>query len=77
MTVSPYAVQCVFAAFIHSSLSLLVPHPYLAPYHSPLPTGNYYSVLYICEPASVFFYSIICFFRFHIKLLTEHLSFSV
>ena len=60
--VSPCALQCIFGAFIHSSLSLLDPNPYLAPCHTPLPTGNYSSILYICESAPVFFYSIIWVF---------------
>ena len=60
--VSPCAVQCLFGAFIHSSVSLLDLHPYLALCHTPLPAGNYSSILYICESASVFFDSIIWFF---------------
>ena len=48
----------------HSSY-LLIPFSYLTPPTNPLPTGNQFSVLYIC---SCFVIVIVCsFFRFHIE----------
>lgn len=39
----PCAIQYIFADiyFINRSLYLLIPHPYLAPSASALPTGNH------------------------------------
>ena len=64
--IMPFGAICPCSLFIPSSLYLLITYPYLAP---PLPTGNHYFVLCICEPASVLLYSIhyfVVFFRFHI-----------
>ena len=33
-------ISLLLIYFIHSSLYLLIPYPYLAPLHFPLPIGN-------------------------------------
>ena len=44
----PYVVQCLLVAyFIHNTLYLLLPYPYLVPPHFPLPSGNHIASLYL------------------------------
>ena len=47
--------------FIPNCLYLLIPYP---PYIAPLPIGNHWFVLYICESAYILLYSLICFIFF-------------
>ena len=41
-------MQCLLVAyFIHNTLYLLLPYPYLVPPHFPLPSGNHIASLYL------------------------------
>ena len=72
-----YNISLLLIYFIHSSLYLLIPSPYLALPFS-LPTGNYQFVCYICESVSDLLYSFICFiFQItHISDIKQYLSLS-
>ena len=49
-----YNISLPILYLIHSGLCLLTLYPYLAPSPIPLPTGNHYFVLCICESISVY-----------------------
>ena len=62
-----------FMYFIHSSLHLLTPYPLLCP--SPISSPHQFVCsLYICESVSIFLYSLVYFFTFHIKAVISNYS---
>ena len=60
-----YITSLYLIYLIPRSLYLLILYPYLAPHpfsHPfPLPTGNHYFVLSICESVSILLYTFVCF----------------
>lgn len=47
-----YSISLQLIYFIPSSLYLLIPHPYLAPPHFPLPIGNHEVTFLLIEKST-------------------------
>ena len=67
-----YSLCCIihpWAYLTPNSLYLPLPNPHGAPF--PLPTGNDWFVLYICESASFcYICQFVVFFRFHMQVMS-------
>ena len=72
-----YNISLQLTYFVHSSLYLLTPCPYLAPPCFPLPSGNLQFVLYIYESCFFFviFTSLFYFLDPHVSDIIQYLSF--